>query len=256
MDKRPALLIAALAVLPAGAPDAQTLPLVSRDLQFHAAPGGVAGTDAAEAPRVSEVPVIFSTMPRTRLAPGAAILEPRVDRQTGLYIGNRGEPGRDPAILPEAPIRAEPEALPPLTVGQVYVPPWWDQVRNAAGGFGPADVPPATEVTPDDLRILPPPGADAGENDGDRLPATPPAAPPQRGAAQPTPTPQPAPAAEAAMPVAAPTVQPQPAAAALEQAPAPTPAPAPMPTQSPAAEAATPEAAPIPLVSRRLNFQY
>ncbi len=218
-------LAVAAGLLPTATAAAQELPLVSRQLQFHAAPTGTPAGQAAAQPARGPVtvPVILDNVPNRPLPPGATILAPIIGPATGLYLpGVGGERG---IVLPDTPAQLPTEAVPPLVQGQVYIPPWWDEVRNVRGGFGPADPGPIDRgVQPDDLRITPPaPG-------GPDLPETPPQAPVQGGALAPPDT---ATAPAASVPAVAP--------------PAP---------EAPAEEVAGAPDSPIPLVSRRLNFQY
>jgi hypothetical protein len=220
MDNRTPISLALAALLAAGPAAAQDLPLVSRQLQFHA-PIAVEGTAADGAATAqdpdgdgfTEVPVVLTNVPREPLPPGASILQRQIDPATGLYTVGGGEPGINPIVLPPSPAQLPESEVPRLVVGQVYVPPWWDQVRNARGGLGPADPGPVRRgVQPDDLRMTPPQTPAPIENGpGDSGPV-------QGGAAPSAPaTPQPA------------TAEP--------------------------ATAVAPDA-PIPLVSRRLGFRY
>lgn len=272
--RRPLVLFAAVcAAAPAALPSAaQELPLVSRQLQFHAAPaGGVGGFGpnvyAPETqPGTTRVPVVIANIPRVPLPPGAEILPQRVNPQTGLYVDNFTEAGVP--VIPDTPAQLPEEAMPRLVVGQVYLPPWWDEVRNVRGGLGPADPGPADRgVQPEDLQIAPPPPAPGAEGD-EGLPQEAPAAPsrvePRQGSAVPR---APAPAAAPAAPPAAGEAAPAPAAAPqpVPQQPVPQqPVPQqPVPQQPEPVQRAAPAAAggeaggaPIPLVSRKLNFRY
>ncbi|MGP1255165.1 MAG: hypothetical protein ACTS10_12175 [Kiloniellales bacterium] len=236
---------------------AQDLPLVSRQLQFHTTPAERAAAAQQTNDEAMRVEVDLGNLPRVPLPAGTVILPPRIDSTTGAYLGPGGERG---VVLPEVPVQQPREALPPLVVGQTYLPPWFDDIRNIEGGRGPIDATSGVgrgngEVRPEDLRRTPPvaPGNGADET----LPDEPPAAPLQRSAAPAltpsAPTPPVAPSARPAGQVA-PEVMPQ---------PVPQRVPPPLP-QTTAAEVAPPAAptaraqapSPIPLVSRKLNFQY
>ena len=233
--------LAALSLTPLSA-IAQDLPIVSRQLQFHTTPAERTAAAQQTAGQANRVQVDLSNLPRVPLPAGAVILPPRIDPATGAYLGQGGERG---AVLPEVPVQQPRAALPPLVVGQTYLPPWFDEIRNIEGGRGPIDATSGVgrgngEVRPEDLRRPPVPGNGADET----LPEEPPVAPLQRSAA-PAPTPPIAPSAQPTgqvVPQPVPPPQPQPTAAEVA------------PPAAPAARAQAPS--PIPLVSRKLNFQY
>lgn len=261
--RRAALAVGALSVL-ALTPlttAAQQLPLVSRELQFHSTPAQPVQREQ-ESSTVSTPRVDLRNLPRVPLPAGATILAPQIDSATGLYLdpaGERGPGGRRGIVLPDAPARQPEESLPRLVAGQVYIPPWFDDIRNVRGGRGPFDVPRDRGVRPEDLMLTPPaapaPGAD--------LPEEAPAAP-QRSALPQGEQPagrqsvvQPAanfpatpPAATQAPAVPAP---PQVAPATLAQPALAQPATG---NQAIPGQGQADPASPIPLVSRKLNFQY
>jgi hypothetical protein len=247
----------------AGAASAQDLPMVSRQLQFHAAPGQAGiGQDGTGQPAVGpvNVPVDLSNVPNRPLPPAARILPQQVNPATGRYLpGVQGERG---VVLPEKVAQLPSGAMPPLVRGQTYIPPWWDKVRNVSGGSGPADPGPVDRgVQPEDLQLSPP--APRGED----LPEAAPSSPVQGGAA---PAAQPS---RAAAQSGQPTIsrsrtsqpfvrQPSVAQPAVRQPAAPQAPKAPTAgATSSAGSQAEAQRAPaqdglVPLVSRRLNFQY
>ncbi|WP_119168944.1 hypothetical protein [Algihabitans albus] len=266
-----ALATLALALAPLAAM-AQQLPLVSRELQFHTTPAERAqeqqGSSTVSIPRVD-----LSNLPRVPLPAGATILPPQIDSTTGLYrdpAGERGPGGARGIVLPDAPAQQPEESLPRLVAGQVYIPPWFDDIRNVRGGRGPVEVPRDEGVRPGDLMLTPP--AAPGEALPEEAPTAPQrsAAPQNRFAPNPLGTSPLGPTAQQDLtqgerpgeqPAAGlPTPQAVPTQArvvpASPQVVPPAPAqPATLNRVVPSQGQAEP-ASPIPLVSRKLNFQY
>ena len=261
-----ALALAAVMVTPPAAL-AQQLPLVSRELQFHATPSERA-QGQQDSSAVSTLRVDLSNLPRVPLPPGTTILPRQIDSRTGLYLdpaGERGPGGARGLVLPDAPAQQPEESLPRLTVGQVYIPPWFDDIRNVRGGRGPFDVPRDQGVRPEDLMLAPP--AAPGEDLPEEAPAAPQrsAAPQDRLAPNPLgpnssgPNPSAPPPRQSLPQGGQPGAQPpaQPAAAQPRFVPGASPAPPAAPVRTATPSQGQPEpASPIPLVSRKLNFQY
>ena len=271
--RRAALAVGALSVL-ALTPlttAAQQLPLVSRELQFHSTPAERVQREQ-ESSTVSTPRVDLRNLPRVPLPAGATILAPQIDSATGLYLdpaGERGPGGKRGVVLPDAPARQPEESLPRLVAGQVYIPPWFDDIRNVRGGRGPFDVPRDRGVRPEDLMLTPPAAPAPGEDLPEEAPAAPqrsalpqgelPAG--QQSAGQQPPSQQPAVQPAANFPATPPAATQAPAVPAPPQV-APATLAQPALAQPATGNQAIPgqgqadTASPIPLVSRKLNFQY
>ena len=266
--RRAALAVGALAVLaltPLTAA-AQQLPLVSRELQFHTTPAERIQREQGSS-TVSTLRVDLRNLPRVPLPAGAAILAPQIDSATGLYVnpaGERGPGGRRGIVLPDAPAQQPEESLPRLVAGQVYIPPWFDDIRNVRGGRGPFDVPRDRGVRPEDLMLTPPAAPAPGEDLPEEAPAAPQRSALPQGellAGQRSAGRQPAVQPVANFPATPPAATQAPAVPAPPQV-APATLAQPALAQPATGNRAVPSqgqagfASPIPLVSRKLNFQY